>query len=70
MILDYMDFEIDETSLSVLCRTDANGTSADDLVHAASQLGFLARKEYSSIKDVQKYLTVGVDFLANPQYIA
>jgi ABC-type bacteriocin/lantibiotic exporter with double-glycine peptidase domain len=60
MILDYMDFEIDETSLSVLCRTDANGTSADDLVHAANQLGFPARKEYSSIKDAQKYLNAGI----------
>jgi ABC-type bacteriocin/lantibiotic exporter with double-glycine peptidase domain len=60
MILDYLDFEIDEPSLSVLCRTDANGTSADDLVHAANQLGFHARKEYSSIKDVQKYLSEGI----------
>jgi len=60
MILDYMDFEIDEPSLSALCQTDANGTSADDLVHAANQLGFSARKEYSNIKDVQKYLAQGI----------
>lgn len=60
MILDYMGFEIDEASLSTLCRTDANGTSADDLVHAANQLGFQAQKEYSNIKDVQKYLNDGV----------
>jgi len=59
MILDYMDFEIDEPSLSALCQTDANGTSADDLVHAANQLGFSARKEYSNINDVQKYLNQG-----------
>lgn len=60
MILDYWGFEIDESSLAVLCRTDANGTSADDLVHAASRLGFPARKEYSSIKEVQKYLNEGI----------
>lgn len=60
MILDFIDFEIDESSLSALCRTDANGTSADDLVHAATQLGFSARKEYSSIKDLQKYLNEGI----------
>jgi ABC-type bacteriocin/lantibiotic exporter with double-glycine peptidase domain len=60
MILDYLDFDVDEPSLIVLCQTDVNGTSADDLVHAANQLGFQARKEYSSIKDVQKYLKQGV----------
>jgi ABC-type bacteriocin/lantibiotic exporter with double-glycine peptidase domain len=60
MILDYLDFDIDEPSLIVLCQTDVNGTSADDLVYAANRLGFQARKEYSSIKDLQKYLNEGI----------
>ncbi len=60
MILDYMDFEVDEPTLVTLCQTDVNGTSADDLVIAANKLGFQARKEYSSIKDIQEYLKQGV----------
>jgi ABC-type bacteriocin/lantibiotic exporter with double-glycine peptidase domain len=60
MVLDLLDYEIDEASLSAICRTDADGTSADDLVHAANGLGFTAWKEYSTIIDIQKYLGKGI----------
>jgi len=59
MVLHHLDCEIDEPALSVLCQTNADGTSADDLVVAALELGFEARKEYSNKIDVQHYLTTG-----------
>lgn len=45
MVLDSLDFKIDEPQLAVLCHTDADGTSADDLVNAVNDLGFSARKD-------------------------
>lgn len=60
MILDYLDHEIDETSLSLLCQTNADGTSADDLVKAANELGFAAQKEYCNSDDLQYYLANGL----------
>ena len=57
MVLDYLGYEIDEPALAELCETDPDGTSANDLILAANKLGFEAKKEYSNVLDIQKYLT-------------
>ena len=59
-VLAHLDCAIDEPTLSALCQTNADGTSADDLVKAANHLGFAARKEYCSSSEVQYYLANGV----------
>ncbi len=40
MVLAYWGHETDEVSLSMRCRTNVFGTSADELVDAARRLGF------------------------------
>jgi hypothetical protein len=60
MVFDYFDFEINEPQLASICRADADGVSADDLVNAANELGFHAWKEYSTIVGIQAHLNNGV----------
>ncbi|MDZ7262489.1 MAG: cysteine peptidase family C39 domain-containing protein [candidate division KSB1 bacterium] len=56
MVLDVLGCEIDEPSVAAICKTDMFGTTADNLVRGARELGFEARKEYSHFIDLQNYL--------------
>ena len=57
MILEMHDLLIAEDALSEKCGTTVYGTSADDLVQAASNLGLHARKEYATLDGIRNYLS-------------
>jgi ABC-type bacteriocin/lantibiotic exporter with double-glycine peptidase domain len=60
MILEMHGISIAEGALSESCGTTAYGTSADDLVKAASNLGLHARKEYATLDDIRNYLSKNI----------
>ncbi len=60
MILEMHGLVIAEGALSESCGTTAYGTSADDLVKAASKLGLHARKEYATLDDIRNYLSKNI----------
>jgi ABC-type bacteriocin/lantibiotic exporter with double-glycine peptidase domain len=57
MILEMHDLLISEEALSEKCGTTVYGTSADDLVQAATNLGLQARKEYATLDSTRNYLS-------------
>jgi ABC-type bacteriocin/lantibiotic exporter with double-glycine peptidase domain len=56
MILGLHNLKIDEETLSEKCQTTTLGTSADDVVQAARELGFSARKEQATFDELRQYL--------------
>jgi len=60
MILEMHGLPIAEDTLSERCGTTVYGTSADDLVKAASNLGLQARKEYATLDDIRNYLSKNI----------
>lgn len=60
MILELYDFKFDEESLSAKCRTTTLGTSADDVVQTARELGFDARKVRATFDDLHQLLASNV----------
>jgi len=60
MILEMHGLEINEDALSERCRTTTYGTLANDLVQAARDFGFDARKEYATLDDLRQYLTQNI----------
>lgn len=60
MILEMHGISIAEDTLGERCGTTVYGTSADDLVQAASDLGLQARKEYASLDDIRNYLSKNI----------
>ncbi len=60
MILDLHGLKINEEALSEKCQTTTLGTSADDIVQAARELGFIARKEHATFDDLRQYLTFNI----------
>ena len=57
MVLDMHGLTFSEETLSAKCGTDKFGTSANDLVQAASALGFHAKKEYANLDDLRNCLS-------------
>jgi len=60
MILEMHGLPIAEDALSEKCGTTVYGTSADDLVKAASNHGLQARKEYATLDDIRNYLSKNI----------
>jgi ABC-type bacteriocin/lantibiotic exporter with double-glycine peptidase domain len=60
MILDLYGLVINEEVLSEKCQTTTLGTSAGDVVQAARELGFSARKEHATFDDLRQYLAISV----------
>lgn len=57
MVLETQGLSMTEEALSAKCGTDVFGTSANDLVQAASGLGFEAKKEYANLDDIHGHLS-------------
>jgi ABC-type bacteriocin/lantibiotic exporter with double-glycine peptidase domain len=60
MVLDLHGLAINEEVLSEKCQTTTLGTSADDVVQAARELGFPARKEHATFDDLRRYLSSNI----------
>lgn len=60
MILETHGLSMTEDVLSAKCGTDVYGTSANDLVQAASALGFHAKKEYANLNDIRTLLSQNI----------
>lgn len=60
MILGLPGLKVDEEKLSEKCQTTTLGTSADDVVQAARELGFSARKERATFDDLRQYLASNI----------
>jgi ABC-type bacteriocin/lantibiotic exporter with double-glycine peptidase domain len=60
MILDLYGLKINEEVLSEKCQTTPLGTSADEVVQAVRELGFIARKEHATFDDLRQYLATNI----------
>jgi ABC-type bacteriocin/lantibiotic exporter with double-glycine peptidase domain len=60
MILEMHGFPIAEEVLGEKCGTNEFGTSASELVHGASLLGFKAQKEYSTLEGLRSHLSQNI----------
>jgi len=60
MLLEMHGLPIAEDALSERCGTTVYGTSAGDLVQAASDLGFHAQKEHTTLDDIRTYLSKSI----------